>query len=47
MTAALQSVLDDGALRATLVERGRARARKFTWEETARATLAVYKQVLG
>lgn len=37
--------LSDPALRARLIERGLARSREFTWERTARQTLAVYAQV--
>ncbi|GBC78351.1 D-inositol 3-phosphate glycosyltransferase [bacterium HR08] len=38
-------VLEDGTLRDTLVKRARERARAFTWEETARRALAVYRAV--
>ncbi|WP_241004303.1 glycosyltransferase family 1 protein [Conexibacter sp. SYSU D00693] len=44
---AVQRLLDDAALRGTLAERGRAQAARFTWEATARGTLAVYDAVLG
>ena len=37
-------LLDDGALRAALRERGLARAATFTWERTARETLAAYRE---
>lgn len=47
LAAALDRLLTDGALRADLGARGRARAATFTWERTARATLAVYRAVLG
>jgi len=40
-------VLGDPALRARLVERGRTRARVFTWELAARRTRAVYDAVHG
>ena len=39
--------LSDTALRQTLIARGLARAAQFTWESTARATLALYRQVLA
>jgi len=39
----LQSVLNDPILRETLKEKGRVRAKQFSWSETARKTLAVYK----
>jgi len=42
---ALARLLDDGALRATLRERGLARATEFTWERTARQTLEAYREV--
>jgi glycosyltransferase involved in cell wall biosynthesis len=42
---AIETVLTDAALRARLVERGRARARQFTWETVARETLDVYESV--
>ena len=46
-TAAIHRLLADPALRADLQERGLARARSFSWEETARKTLAVYRTVLS
>jgi len=42
---ALCRVLTDGLLRASLIERGYARARSMTWERTARETLAVLRDV--
>ncbi|MDI7274750.1 MAG: glycosyltransferase family 1 protein [Anaerolineae bacterium] len=45
LTAALRRVLEDSSLRQTLGARGLARAREFTWERTARLTLALYDQV--
>lgn len=44
---ALQRALTDASLRAGLVARGLAQVRRFTWAETARATLALYQQVLA
>jgi glycosyltransferase involved in cell wall biosynthesis len=41
---AMQAVLDDAALRARLVAAGRARVEQFDWAETARRTLAVYRE---
>jgi glycosyltransferase involved in cell wall biosynthesis len=38
--------VEDPALRAALVQRGLARAREFTWQRTAEATLAVYDEIL-
>ncbi|MCL6430952.1 MAG: glycosyltransferase family 4 protein [Anaerolineae bacterium] len=42
LAAAIERVLDDSALRARLRAEGLARARRFTWEAAARATLEVY-----
>lgn len=47
LAAAIERVLTDEALRASLQARGLERARRFTWEEAARRTLEVYQQVLG
>jgi len=44
---AIEAVLADPGLRATLVERGRRRAQAFSWETAARRTLAVYTAVHG
>jgi glycosyltransferase involved in cell wall biosynthesis len=43
---ALERVTTDVALAARLRDAGRARAAGFTWEETARRTLEVYKTIL-
>jgi glycosyltransferase involved in cell wall biosynthesis len=45
IAAAVARVLTDERLRADLRQRGLARAREFTWERTARETLAVYREV--
>jgi len=42
--AAMRAVLTDAALAAELRARGRERVRKFTWEQTARLTLAAYEE---
>ncbi|HZU05831.1 MAG TPA: glycosyltransferase family 1 protein [Chloroflexota bacterium] len=47
LAEALRAVLEDPALRADLRRRGLARAAQFSWERTAAATLAVYREVLG
>ena len=47
LAGAMLSVLSGGDLRQDLRERGLARAARFTWERTARQTLAVYEKVLG
>ena len=44
---ALYRVLTETALRETLVAHGLRQARRFTWSATARATLALYRQVLA
>lgn len=46
IAVAVMRLLDDAALAARLVEAGRAQAAAFTWERTARATLASYERVL-
>jgi glycosyltransferase involved in cell wall biosynthesis len=46
LAAAVRRILEDPVLAADLVERGRERARAFTWERAARAVLAVYDHVL-
>jgi glycosyltransferase involved in cell wall biosynthesis len=43
IAAALRAVLDDAALRATLIRKGRERARLFDWATTAARTLDVYR----
>jgi glycosyltransferase involved in cell wall biosynthesis len=43
---ALARVLTDGSLRVRMRELGLAQAARFTWEQTARKTLAVYRSVL-
>jgi len=47
LAAAIERVWTDDSLRSDLVARGRTRARAFTWERTARETLAVYERVVG
>lgn len=44
---ALGALLGDGRLRARLREAGLARAAAFSWERTARETLAVYQAAVG
>jgi glycosyltransferase involved in cell wall biosynthesis len=43
----IERVIADPALARELAERGRERCRMFTWERTARATLASYRRALG
>jgi glycosyltransferase involved in cell wall biosynthesis len=42
----LLRVMTDDKLRASLIERGQINAQRFSWEETARQTLAVYHHAL-
>jgi alpha-1,3-rhamnosyl/mannosyltransferase len=44
-THALKQVLQDERLHERLAARGLRRAEQFTWEATARQTLAVYREV--
>ena len=45
LAEAMQRVMEDEALRDSLVRRGLAHARRFTWERTARETRRVYRRV--
>lgn len=47
MAEAMRRLLDDEAARRSLREKGLARAGRFTWEATARATLAAYRDALS
>jgi glycosyltransferase involved in cell wall biosynthesis len=47
IAAAMRRVLQDGELAHDLHHRGLARAAQFSWEKTARETIAVYEKVLG
>ncbi len=46
IAAGIERVLDDTALRETLVCKGLARAAQFSWERTARETLRVYERAI-
>ena len=46
LTEAIVQVLDDAELRAAMRANGLERARRFTWEKTAEATLELYRSVL-
>jgi glycosyltransferase involved in cell wall biosynthesis len=46
ITAAMRQVLEDEVLAAELRAKGLARAQSFSWERTARETIAVYEKVL-
>ena len=43
LTASIDRLADDAELRAALGAGGRARSAEFSWERTARATMAVYE----
>jgi glycosyltransferase involved in cell wall biosynthesis len=45
LARAMLRVLEDSALRAGLIAKGRERVKRFTWQEAARRTLAVYRDV--
>ena len=45
--AAMLALVRDAALRRRCIDAGRARAASLTWQATARATAAVYRQVLA
>lgn len=47
LTEAIHRALTDSDLRADLIQRGLAQAKTFTWDGTARATLALYETVLA
>jgi glycosyltransferase involved in cell wall biosynthesis len=44
---AIQSVLSNDALRETLIARGRARIKMFSWERCAEQTLDIYRKLLA
>ncbi len=45
LQTALERVLDDGALRAKLREKGLARAAQFSWQDTAARTFGLYRRI--
>jgi len=47
MAGAIAKALADEGLRREMVEQGLAQASKFSWERTARKTLALYREVLA
>jgi len=47
IATAMRRILEDEALAAELRAKGLARAKEFSWERTARETIAVYEKVLG
>ncbi len=46
LAATMESILDNNELRRGMIERGRNQARAFSWQATARGTLAAYRQAL-
>ena len=46
MAGAMKKLIDDAVLRQELIRRGLDRAKRFTWTETARATLVAYREAL-
>jgi glycosyltransferase involved in cell wall biosynthesis len=46
MAGQILRAFSDAALRESLIERGWLNAKRFSWAETARQTLAVYHQAL-
>jgi len=46
IAAAIETLLADPVLQEKLATRGRARAERFSWDETARQTLQVYEKAL-
>jgi glycosyltransferase involved in cell wall biosynthesis len=47
MAARIEELLLDSSLRSTLVERGRVNLRRFSWDQAAESTLAVYEDVVA
>ncbi|MDH3377334.1 MAG: glycosyltransferase family 4 protein [Gammaproteobacteria bacterium] len=45
LAKALDAILNDAVLRKLLITRGHTRAQRYSWEKTARATIAVFEQV--
>ena len=45
IAGAIKKLVNDSALRSELSVKGQERAKEFNWQETARKTLAVYKEV--
>jgi len=45
ITAALQTLITDENLRTTLINKGIARAKEFTWKAMAKSVLSIYKEI--
>ena len=46
LTDAIRRIRSDAELRARLVDRGRARAREFSWEESVQTILDAYRRLV-
>ncbi|MBI3244091.1 MAG: glycosyltransferase family 4 protein [Chloroflexi bacterium] len=47
IVGAIESILSDSAYRLSLIAKGHARVKDFSWEKCARETLAVYRKVIN
>jgi glycosyltransferase involved in cell wall biosynthesis len=47
LTSAITEVISSSDLRSSLIQLGRARANQFSWSETAKQTLALYREVVS
>jgi glycosyltransferase involved in cell wall biosynthesis len=47
MAMKVRSVVEDEELRTDIIQKGLARAREFTWQRSAEATLRIYEEVLA
>ncbi|MEJ2744240.1 MAG: glycosyltransferase family 1 protein [bacterium] len=47
MAGEMRKLIDDEALRQELIKKGLARAKRFTWSDTARLTLDAYREAMG
>lgn len=46
LVQAIEKVVDDKKLRAQMAQKGKEQAKKFSWQQTAEETLAIYREVL-
>jgi glycosyltransferase involved in cell wall biosynthesis len=44
---AIEKIVDNHSLRQELITKGLKKAKKFSWEDAAKKTIEVYKEVLG
>lgn len=47
IAAAMEKVIRDRPFRQEMIQKGKARAKQFSWEKTAKATLEAYRRILG